>query len=158
MSVNLICRCGVGSRNSDRAHTEGTRHACWDLFTVNQKMTAQTSWYSLWKPSLQTRTELLRYQKQRWIPLQTCSLFFTVGLCLCIQLARQTHLYIVASDIRPRLSVHSVLIASFCTDEAILFFHIAAVEWFQQRSVNITRFIVLSFFFSPRDQTLRLVC
>lgn len=108
MSVNLICRCGVGSRNSDRAHTEGTRHACWDLFTVNQKMTAQTSWYSLWKPSLQTRTELLRYQKQRWIPLQTCSLFFTVGLCLCIQLARQTHLYIVASDIRPRLSVHSV--------------------------------------------------
>lgn len=46
-------------------------------------MTARTSWCSLWKPSLQRGTELLKYQTQRWIPLQTCSLFFTVGLCLC---------------------------------------------------------------------------
>lgn len=41
-------------------------------------MTART-WCNLWKPSIQRGTELLKYQTQRWIPLQTCSLFFTVG-------------------------------------------------------------------------------
>lgn len=41
-------------------------------------MTGRTSWCSLWKPSLQRGTELLKYQTQRWIPLQTYSLFFTV--------------------------------------------------------------------------------
>lgn len=48
-------------------------------------MTARTSWCSLWKPSLQKGTERLKYQTQRWIPLQTCSLFFKVGLCLSVQ-------------------------------------------------------------------------
>lgn len=51
-------------------------------------MTARTSWCSLWKPSLQKGTELLKYQTQRWIPLQTCSLFFTVGLRLCVSVER----------------------------------------------------------------------
>uniref|UniRef100_A0AAQ4PE43 Ceramide transporter 1 n=1 Tax=Gasterosteus aculeatus aculeatus TaxID=481459 RepID=A0AAQ4PE43_GASAC len=39
-------------------------------------MTTKTSWCSLLRPSLQRRTEKLKYQTQRWIPLQTCSLFF----------------------------------------------------------------------------------
>lgn len=45
-------------------------------------MTARTSWYSLWKPSLQKKTELLKCQTQKWIPLQTHSSLFTVGLHL----------------------------------------------------------------------------
>lgn len=45
-------------------------------------MTART-WCSLWKPSIHRGTELLKYQTQRWIPLQTCSLFFTVGPDWC---------------------------------------------------------------------------
>lgn len=44
-------------------------------------MTARTSWYNLWRPSLQRGTELLKHQKQRWIPLQTRSHLFKVGIC-----------------------------------------------------------------------------
>ncbi|TNN74280.1 Collagen type IV alpha-3-binding protein [Liparis tanakae] len=55
-----------GNTTRPLTRTEGSR-----------TMSAKYSWYSLWKPSLHRRTEQLKYQ--RWIPLQTCSLFFKEG-------------------------------------------------------------------------------
>lgn len=72
----------LGHRNTDRTHMRIYPRHLRLVQRYNQKMTART-WCSLWKPSIHRGTELLKYQTQRWIPLQTCSLFFTVGLNWC---------------------------------------------------------------------------
>lgn len=72
----------LGHRNTNRTHTSIYPRHLRLVQRYNQKMTART-WCSLWKPSIHRGTELLKYQTQRWIPLQTCSLFFTVGLDWC---------------------------------------------------------------------------
>lgn len=66
-------------------------------------MTARTAWCSLWKPSLQKKTALLKYQTQKWIPLQTRSCFFTVGLHLCLCLGSLVKRLHTADDIQDLL-------------------------------------------------------
>lgn len=60
---------------------------------VSSRMTARTSWYLLssWKPSLHKRADILKYESQRWIPLQTCSRFFTVRIIVSV-LVEANHL------------------------------------------------------------------
>lgn len=78
-----LCQCRVGKY---RAHSQRIEtHLLRLVQRLVKKMTARTSWRSLWKPSLHRGTELLKYQTQRWIPLQTCSLFFTVGLRMSVK-------------------------------------------------------------------------
>lgn len=78
-------------------------------------MTART-WCSLWKPSIQRGTELLKYQTQRWIPLQTCSLFFTVGPHPC-------HDHLVTKRIASRLGCTFLSQVSLQTRTNAFFFH-----------------------------------
>lgn len=72
----------LGQRNTDRTHTRIYPRHLGLVQRYTRKMTART-WCSLWKPSIHRGTELLKYQTQRWIPLQTCSRLFTVGLGWC---------------------------------------------------------------------------
>lgn len=68
--------CGSGRERHRTGHTPTHR--------LSSRMTARTSWYSLsfWKPSLHLGADFLKYDGRRWIPVQTCSFFFTVGVGL----------------------------------------------------------------------------